>query len=469
MQSKELQNWQDKQALDRFRIISPLLDESLDRDKKIQLRKDIASNNNISERSLRRYEASYQADGFAGLKPANRAQRRSKNLPENFEFLVEEAILLKREIPTRSVAQIIKILELEHHVPHGVLKRSTLQRHLYNAGFGKRQMQMYNDARKSSSKRFCKPHRMMLVQADIKYGCYLPIGKNHAMVRTYLSSVIDDHSRYLLFSRFYDNQEESVVEDTFHTAILRHGKFDCAYFDHGSQYVAKQLKQSLAILGITIRYAPVRSGKSKGVIEKFHQVVDKFLVEAEAHKIKTLDELNRYWEIYCEEYYHQDPHDGIAEYYQSQGLPIPAEGITPEQEWLCDSRPLTYFDAGIVAEAFLHHETRRVDKGACISFRGRKYETKTSLIGCIVEISYDPNAPQTITVKYPGVEPFTAEPVKIGAFCDKNPALPLSMQDVRPENSRLLAALEKKHEDRSARRADAISFSSFRKDGGQHV
>ena len=57
-------------------------------------------------------------------------------------------------------------------------------------------MQMYRDARGSSSKRFCKPHRMMLVQGDIKYGPKLPIGKNGARVQTYLSSAIDDIPAY---------------------------------------------------------------------------------------------------------------------------------------------------------------------------------------------------------------------------------------------------------------------------------
>ncbi|RHS56836.1 transposase [Ruminococcus sp. AM46-18] len=75
---------------------------------------------------------------------------------------------------------------------------------------------------------------------------------------------IDDHSRYVLHSRFYDNQEESIVEDTFHKAILKAGKFDACYFDNGSQYIARQLRSSLSRLGITIRHAPVRSGKSKG-------------------------------------------------------------------------------------------------------------------------------------------------------------------------------------------------------------
>ena len=106
------------------------------------------------------------------------------------------------------------------------------------------------------------------------------------MVQTYLSSAIDDHSRYLVHSRFYDNQEESIVEDTFRNVLLKAGACDAVYFDNGSQYVAKQLKFSLARLGITVRHAKVRSGKSKGKIEKFHQVADAFLREARIHKVK---------------------------------------------------------------------------------------------------------------------------------------------------------------------------------------
>ena len=274
MQTTENKQWQDEQALNRYQLIAPLLDEALDNAKRIQMREDIAGKNGISPRSLYRYEAAYRNGGFAGLKPLNREQRRSQKLPENFDEILEQAIQLKREVPKRSVKQIIYILELEGWAAPGILKRSTMERYLYKAGFGVRQMQMYNDARKSSSKRFCKPHRMMLLQGDIKYGLKLPIGKNGAMVQTYLSSAIDDHSRYVLQSSFYDNQEEAIVEDTFRKVILKHGKFDACYFDHGSQYVAKQLKFSLSRLGITIRTAPVRSGKSKGKVEKFHQVVD---------------------------------------------------------------------------------------------------------------------------------------------------------------------------------------------------
>ena len=469
MQTNETKNWQEQKALERYTSIAPLLDADLDDAKRNKLRLETAEKLSVTTRTIYRYEAAFRKEGFGGLKPMDRERHRSRRLPPDFDVLLEQAVQLKKEVPKRSVGQIILILELEGRVAPGVLKRSTMERYLYRAGFGVRQMQMYNDSRESSSKRFCKPHRMMMLQGDIKYGPKLPIGKHGAMVQTYLSSAIDDHSRYVLSSHFYDNQEETIVEDTFRKSILKAGKFDSCYFDNGSQYVARQLKLSLARLGIRVFHARPRSGKSKGKIEKFHQVVDSYVREARAHKVRTLEELNHYWDIYLEEYYHNSPHDGIAEYYKSLNAAVPPGGITPLTEWGRDTRALTYLDTSVVTEAFLHHETRKVDKGACISFRGQKYETRPMLIGYDVEIAYDPMSPDTITVHHPGIAPFTARPVKIGAFCDKLPVLPLSMQASEPETSRFLAALEKKHVQSKKQTADAISFASFGKGGSTDV
>lgn len=461
--------WQDETALERFRMIAPLQDETLDPAKRVQLRKEIAEKNGLSYKTVKRYDDAFQRSGFEGLKPISRKPHNPGSLPENYEELLQEAIQLRREVPSRSVDKIITILELEGRVAPGVLKRPTLQRHLYRAGFGRTHLEIYKDARKSSSKRFCKDHRMELVQADIKYGPVLPIGKNGAKIQTYLSSALDDHSRFLLSSRFYDNQEEGVVADTMRNAILKYGAFDSCYFDNGSQYRAGQLKLSLARISIRIRKAPVDSGKSKGKIEKFHQVVDAYLAEAKAKKLKTLEELNRYWEIFLEEYYNKQPHSGIREYYENRGVDIPSEGITPLQEFNRDSRPLRYLDAKVVGEAFLFHEKRKVDKGACISFRGKRYETKASLIGFTVEIAYDPAAPEVLTVNYPGIESFQAKPLVISGYCDQKPALPASMQALEPETSRFLDALEKQHEQSVKRRADAISFGGYRKEVAKDV
>ena len=319
-----VRNWQDDAALERFQMIAPLLDADLDPAKRIQLRRQTAEQNGLSEKTISRYERSFREGGFEGLKPKSGGPRNRNSLPENYDELIEEAKQLRREVPSRSVEKVITILELEGRAEPGVLERSTMQRHLFDAGFGATHLQTASDARKSSSKRFCKPHRMMLIQGDVKYGPVLPpVKKGGKKIQTYLSSAIDDHSRMILFSRFYDNQEETVIADTMRNAILRYGRFDACYFDRGKQYVAKQLKLSLAKLSIRIRHAPVDSGKSKGKIEKFHQVVDAFAAEAKAKKLLTLEELNRYWEIFLEEYYHKKPHDGIREYYESLKIPVP--------------------------------------------------------------------------------------------------------------------------------------------------
>lgn len=461
--------WQEDTALKRFQLISPLLEDSLDPAKKIQLRERIAQENGISVRSLYRYERAYGGNGFTGLKPLNREMHQSTSLPENFDELVAQASQLKREVPSRSVNQIIMILELEGQVAPGVLKRSTLQRHLYQAGFGKRQMKRYAEAQKSSSRRYCKPHRMQLTQADIKYGPKLPIGKNGEKVQTYLSVIMDQHSRLVLASGFYASQDAYIVEETYRKAILKYGKMDAALNDNGKQYVSRQLAGSLAALGIRVRYAKPYSPQTKGGVEVFNRFVNAFLAECKAQKIGTLEELNRWWEIWLESYYHQKPHDGISEYYKSLGCPQRGEGITPLQEWNRDTRALTFLDVNIVTKAFLHHEERMVDNSGCFSFRGRKYEAGVTLAGKKISIAYDPMCPEKVTVSHEGICPFEAVPLVIHENCGPKPALPDHMLPQTPESSRFLEALCTKREKEKQALADAISFGGYRKDGGPHV
>lgn len=458
------QKWQDEQALYRFQTISPLLDAELDAKKKNALRQQIAQDKDISVRTLYRWEKLHAAGGFTALKPANRAQRRSMKLPRNFSEVLQQAIMLKREVPLRSVEQIIYILEGEGWVKPGELKRSTLQRYLYNAGYGKKQMKKYSEAKYSSSKRFCKPHRMMLVQGDIKYGPILPIGPRGKKLQTYLSALIDDHSRRILSSGWYDNQEAWIVEDTFHKAILQYGKPDAFYLDNGPQYISAELKDALGRLSIRILHCQPYAAQSKGKIEAYNRFVDAFLREAKAEKITTLEELNRMWHLWVDEYYHNKPHGGLEEYYRSQGWDVPTGGISPVQEWNRDSRRLVFLDTAVVAEAFLHHETRRVDKGGCISMDGQLYEVSAALIGAKVEVSFDPMCMDTVTVRYPGINPIQAKKLTIGEYCDPKPAIPASMLPLEPQASRMLGVLEKKHNARQHLQANAISFSSFRKD-----
>lgn len=468
MQSKEVKKWQDEEALKRYQMIAPLLDEDLDEAKRRQLRENIAAKYEISKRSLYRYEAKYREDSFTGLRPMNREKRRSQALPENWDEIVGEAIQLKREVPKRSVRQIIKILEIEGYALPGVIKASTLQRYLYNAGLGVKQMKRYTEKRESSSRRFCRPHRMELLQGDIKYGPDIRLSDGR-LIKTYLSSLIDDHSRFIVQSEFYDNQRQEVVEDTFHKAILKFGKCDACYLDNGTQYTTNQLSTALARLGIRELHAKAYACESKGKIEKFHQKVDQFIAEIRVAKVHSLEELNQKWKYFLEQDYQKEAHDGIREYYESQGVQMPPEGISPYQEFMRDTRGLVFLDTGVVSEAFLHHETRRLDNAGCFSFSDVKYEASVALANAEVEIAYDPMNTETIKVLYRDMEPVMAHRVRIDAFCDKTPPLPVGMTKKVPETSRFLDALEKKYKEEHQLMANALSFGDYGKVGGSHV
>ena len=375
---------------------------------------------------------------------------------------------LKREVPKRSVRQIIKILELEGWAQPGVLKQSTMQRHLYDAGLGKKQMKRYAEKRETSSRRFCRPHRMELLQGDIKYGPDLRTTSGE-LVKTYLSSLIDDHSRYIVQSEFYDNQRQEIVEDTFHKAVLKSGKFDCAYLDNGAQYTTEHLGKACAKLGIRIVHAKPGACQSKGKIEKFHQKVDQFMAEIRAAHVHCVEELNRRWKIFLEQEYQKEAHAGIKEYYESYGASVPACGITPEQEWMRDTRGLVFMDVSVVAEAFLHHETRRIDEAGCFSLRGSRYEASAALANMEAEIAYDPMDMETVAVRCRGTEALLAHRMEIGAFSSKVPPVPMGMTGSVPETSRLLDALEKKYKEDHGKMARALSFGEYGKEAGRHV
>jgi hypothetical protein len=304
---------------------------------------------------------------------------------------------------------------------------------------------------------------MELLQADIKYGPKIR-DKDGKLIKTYLSSLIDDHSRYILQSEFYDNQRAEIVEDTFHKAILKHGGFDCGYLDNGGQYITDELQKSCGKLGIRLLHARPRNCEAKGKIEKFHQVVDGFKAEIEKHHVHSVAELNEKWKYYLDQEYQKESHDGIREYYESMDVPVPSKGITPEQEWNRDTRKLTFIDVGVIAEAFMRHESRQIDKAGCFSFDGKMYEASTALAGAEVEIVYDPLHTEELEVRYQGITPIKAKRVRIGAFADKKPPVPVGMTDQLPETSRLLDALEKKYKEDHQLFADAISFAGYGKE-----
>jgi hypothetical protein len=162
-------------AVERMIMITPLVGNIHDKASFTSLKKKIAQDYNISYRTVGRYYEAYELNGFEGLKPQNFGGTKvSCNLPQNYNDVVEEAILLRRQLPSRSIPGIITILELEGYVKPGELKRSTLQRRMQAKGYGKKQMMTYSK-QGSASRRFAKKNRCMLFQGDYSDVSVIPI------------------------------------------------------------------------------------------------------------------------------------------------------------------------------------------------------------------------------------------------------------------------------------------------------
>ena len=277
-------------ATERMPRIAPLLGDHVDAALARELKATLSAQSGLSERTIRRYVARYQADGFRGLLPTSH-QAKEPSSGAIAPDILDQAIQLRREAPHRSVRQIIQVLEWEGWVAPGQLKRSTLQDQLTAHGYSARQMRLYSQAG-VAARRFQRRHRNDLWQGDLKYGPRLPIGPDHQPQQIYLSAIIDDATRYVVHAAWYPTQDSVIVEDSLRTAMRRYGIPARLYFDNGKAYKSHQIARMGAKLGIRIVYTKPYAPESKGKIERFNRVVDSFLEEVRLDKPATLDQFN---------------------------------------------------------------------------------------------------------------------------------------------------------------------------------
>jgi transposase InsO family protein len=441
-------------ATERFNLIAPLVGEGLDRGRRHDVMHEIAERGNVSERTLRRHVRAWEEGGFDGLKPKQGWERPDSGLGERFEGVVEAAIGLRRESPSRSVSDIIKILELEGCIAPGSVARSTLQRHLAARGYASSQMRMYT-AKGTAARRFQKEHRCQLLQSDIKFGPFVP-GENGRKKQIYLVVWIDDATRYVVSARFYLDQTVGAIEDSLRRAVQSVGVPDKIFVDNGKQFRSTWLAQACAKLGIRLLTSRPYHPAGKGKVESFNRVVEKFISEAALKKPISLAEYNDLLRIWLEEYYHKNPHSALG-------------GVSPATAFGTDSRPLRFVSAERLRDAFLHTQSRKVDKAGCVSFQGQSYEVGIAYIGRKVDIRFDPSWTDEIEVVHGQSAPFIAKRLEIGTNCGTVQELPEHMRTTPPDTSRMLDALKKERESRHQPSEAATSFKSFWEGGSGHV
>jgi len=446
---------QDETALERYKIISPILsamEEKVDMAKIGMMKSEACGNAGISRKTLARWLDRYAREGFDGLKYRGTSSKAGYKIPGE---LVKEAILLRLEVPSRSVPQIIEILEMEGKAPIGFLRRSTLQDRLREEGYAKAQMKLYQSPG-TAARRFVRSERNDMWQADIKFGPYLKI--KGASVQTFFVGFIDDATRYIVHGEFYDSHNQTVVEDCLRKAILKEGVPGRLFFDNGKEFRNKWMERACAVLGIKLIFTAPYSPESKGKIERFNRTLDSFLDEVALKRPSSMTELNEWFNVWLAECYHNKEHSGID--------------TTPLLAYKSSNVPLRFLPADVVANAFLHMERRKVDKSGCISFGGKKYEVGVVYIGRSVDVVFDPADTGILTVEDKHFNTsFKIKPLVIGEHSGSRPKLPDFMTAQTPDTSRLLDEKKKRYDNRQISAIRAISYSQINKNqgGGENV
>ncbi|MDP2857586.1 MAG: DDE-type integrase/transposase/recombinase [Bacillota bacterium] len=255
----------------RYGMIAPVVVQTPVRGEQARFFKQLAAGSyqipfskatKITKRTLERWLRSYRSGGLDALKPTERADRGSARALTG--PVLQKAEALKRELPSRSVPQIIAMLELSGEVEHTQVKPSTLRRHLSELG-------VKMPSRQRGHRRFGSPHRNHTWQADCHHTLYLPDPEGGERKRqAYPLAFIDDYSRYVPHGEYYFEERRPKLEDALKKAVLKYGVPSRLYCDNGAIYSGAHLERIAGELGFHLIHSRPGRPEGRGKVEKFY-------------------------------------------------------------------------------------------------------------------------------------------------------------------------------------------------------
>jgi putative transposase len=328
----------------------------------------------FSTRTLWAWWSAYRHHGLEGLLPQRRQDRGT--LRALAPAVLEAAIALRREVPSRSTATLIHILETQHGVVRGQLRRATLDRHLAQAGASRRRLKTLGDKRYIRLL-FQRPNQLWVGDYHEAPLLWDPA---HERYRTlHLCAFIDHYSKLVPHAAWYRTEQLATLEQCLKQAILTRGCPDAVYVDNGAAYRADQFAFACAHLGIKLRHSTPYVSEGRGAIERWNRtVVEQFEPEIRALRLTDPREIQLRFEAWLEQRYHLTVHEAT-------GQP-PLDRFAPP-----DFTP-RYPDPVLVAETFRVRVRRKVHpKTITVEVAGVAFVVEPHLRGRWVQVHYDPH------------------------------------------------------------------------------
>lgn len=385
----------DKAAIDmayfRFSLIAPVIQATFTDPTKTAYYRRVTENSFTlpngkvmvyNPKTLEKWEEYYRKKGMDGLMPRERSD---SGLPRVLgETAINEIYRLKEMFPRINATLIYTKLIEDGFINQHQVSLSSIQRFIKHNN-----LKSAVNPNQKDRKAFEEEYPCGMYQADTSYTCY--INENGKVRRTYLIQIIDDHSRMIVGSRFFYNDNAYNFQLVLKDAISRYGICKKLYLDNGSTYSNEQLTLICGFLGVVKLHTPIQDGASKAKIERsFKTLKESWLYGFDPSTVSSLEELNRLLV------------DKVRKRNTSVNRMI---GETPIERY---QRGINHVripkSKEWIDECFMNRVTRKVNLDSTISIDKVYYDVPMQFIRSKVEIRLLPDRMQDAYIFFEGIK-----------------------------------------------------------------
>ncbi|MFF3404491.1 DDE-type integrase/transposase/recombinase [Streptomyces sp. NPDC002659] len=387
----------------------------------------------ITRWTIDRWISEWRRGGFDALVPSPR-QSQPRTPPEVFEL----AQALKKENPSRSAAQIRRILSAQHG---WAPDERTIQRMFVREGL----TSLQTPKEPAIFGRFEADRPNEIWTGDALHGPRIGGRK------TYLFAFVDDHSRAVVGHRWGFAEDTVRLAAALRPALAARGVPEYVYVDNGSAFVDSWLLRACAKLGIKLVHSQPGRPQGRGKIERFFRTVTgEFTVEIASgdgepgRQVQDLAEMNRLFTAWVENVYHRRGHSET--------------GLAPLARWM-EGAPFPVPAPADLAEAFRWSEHRTVSKTGLVSLHGNRYQVDPALVGRRVELVFDPFDLTFLRVRADGQDAGTALPFQISRHSHPKARPEVPAEEPKPTTGiDYLGLIDALH---TAELADKVNYSAL--------
>jgi putative transposase len=310
----------------------------------------------VSRRTIYRWLAAYESQGFMGLLPAKRNQLKDSLVLET--SLVEFFVIEKKADKRASVPELIRRARIKGLIaPERRIDRGTVWRILKRKGIdaGRRKSLKTRDSR-----RFAYPHRMQMVLCDGKH-----FRAGASRLRRVAFFFLDDSSRMGLHVVVGASESAELFLRGLFEMILSYGIPDSIFVDNGSGFIAGDTVDVIRKLGILLIHGTAGYPEGHGKIERFNQTVQEQALrfyDGNPDIDPDFTALELRLSHFLRRQYNMNSH----------------ESLLKKTPWACfqsDIKPLRFADSqDQLRQAFVLHVLRRVSNDNVVSLDGISYE-----------------------------------------------------------------------------------------------